>query len=262
MIAVASIDVPICLPAGDLSLTWPPSLPMASFLKYLATSMVLMPLAGLALGAEANFLTQLARGHSQKIVVYGTSLTANSKWPAALESTLRNEYGRKVQVVNAAGGGKDSRWGLANLDSRVIRQRPDTVFIEFSINDAVATSRLGVSESMDNLEQMITRIHDSRPYCDVIVMVMNPPTGEALEKRPDIREYEAGYRRVAARNSCRLISFSAVWREIITDHPERWRGYAPDGLHPDGNAAREVILPYLLKKTGYSPRLQVSEEGS
>ncbi len=225
---------------------------MLSFSKYLASlAMVFLPLVGPAHGAEANFLTELATGRFQKIVVYGTSLTANSAWPADLESTLREEYGWKFRVVNAAGGGKDSRWGLANLDRRVLRERPDTVFIEFAINDALASSRLGVGESMANLEQMIARIRGKRPFCDIIVMIMNPPTGEALEKRPHIRDYEEGYRRVAARNSCRLINFSAGWRAIITHRPDRWRSYAPDGLHPNRLAAREVILPYLLKKLGY-----------
>jgi lysophospholipase L1-like esterase len=236
---------------------------MASIPKYLAAlAMVLLPAAGPAMGAEADFLTALAQGHSRRIVVYGTSLTANSAWPAGLESTLRGEYGWKLSVVNAARGGKDSRWGIANLDSRVIRQRPDTVFIEFAINDALASSRLGVSESMENLDRMIARIRGALPDCDVIVMVMNPPTGEALEKRPAIREYEAGYRRVAARNSCRLISFSARWREIITHDPASWQSHVPDGLHPDAWAAREVILPYLLKKLGHPPRPQTSGGGA
>lgn len=232
---------------------------MALFSKSLAAlTVAVLAAAGTADGGQANFLTELARGRSQRIVVYGTSLTANSAWPAEFERTLRAEYGGKARVVNAAGGGKDSRWGLANLDRRVLHERPDTVFIEFAINDALASSKLGVAESMSNLGQMILRIREARPSCDVIVMVMNPPTGEALSKRPAIRDYEAGYRRVAARHACRLISFSARWREIITRRPDLWRSYAPDGLHPNTAAAREVILPFLLEKTGFPLHPQVS----
>ena len=216
-----------------------------------ACALLMLASARPATAGAANFLTELANGQSQKVVVYGTSLTANSAWPAALQSALRREYGWKFRVVNAAWGGKDSRWGLANLDRRVLRQRPDTVFIEFAINDALASSRLGVAESMANLEKMIVRIRGKRPFCDIIVMIMNPPTGEALERRPHIQDYEEGYRRIAARNSCRLINFSAGWRTIITRSPDRWHHYAPDGLHPNSLAAREVILPYLLRKIGY-----------
>lgn len=202
-------------------------------------------------GSQVFFMTALEAGKRQRIVVYGTSLTANSAWPADLQETLRNSYGRKAKVINAAGGGRDSRWGLANLSQRVIRQRPDVVFLEFTINDALAESRLSVSESMANLTAMITQIRHERPYCDLVVMIMNPPTGDARQKRPDIADYAAGYRRVAQTLSCRLIDFSPVWNDLIRNHPPRWKAYAPDGLHPNPMATREVILPFLLEKLGH-----------
>jgi lysophospholipase L1-like esterase len=84
-------------------------------------------------------------------------------------------------------------------------------------------------------------------------MVMNPPTGTALAKRSRIEDYQKGYRRVASESSCRLISFTAVWREIIEHQPGRWQSYAPDGIHPNEKACREVILPYMLRKIGFTP---------
>lgn len=207
-----------------------------------------------ASAGRANFLDELERGHAQRIVVYGTSLTANSAWPGLFQQVLRKDYGWRVRVINSGGGGKDSRWGLANLERRVIRQRPDVVFIEFTINDALESSRLPVAESMANLEEMISRIRRRLPFCDVIVMIMNPPTGGALAQRPRIRDYESGYRRVAERAHCRLIDFSATWRALIRRDPALWKTYAPDGLHPVKRASREVTLPYLLRKTGYPPR--------
>ncbi len=227
---------------------------MASFSSRLAAAAItLLPSLLQAEVTSAYFLTALEQGRSQRIVVYGTSLTANAAWPAELQDTLRASYSGKLRIINAAGGGKDSRWGLANLSSRVLDQRPDTVFIEFSINDALEPSNLSVSESMANLREMISLIRTGRPYCDVIVMVMNPPTGTALEKRSRIEDYQRGYRRVASETSCRLISFTAVWRDIIAREPERWQTYAPDGIHPNEKACREVILPYLLRKIGFSP---------
>lgn len=203
--------------------------------------------------SKAYFLTALEAGKSQRIVVYGTSLTANSAWPADLQEALRETYQGRARIINAAGGGKDSRWGLANLSNRVLRQRPDTVFIEFAINDALEESHLGVRESMANLTAMITRVRQNLPDCDLVVMIMNPPTGSALGKRPNIAEYQNGYRIVAKKLSCRLINFSPLWKEIIHRHPNRWKSYAPDGIHPNKQAAREVILPYLLEKLGQEP---------
>ncbi len=225
---------------------------MASFPSILlAAALVAVPQIAGAGNSTANFLAELAAGHRQKVVVYGTSLTANAAWPAEFEETLRSAYGPRLFVSNAAGGGKDSRWGVAHLDQRVLRQRPDTVFIEFGTNDALEASKLSVGESMANLEWMIARIREERQFCDIVIMIMNPPTGDALAVRPRIKEYEQGYRRVAEWNHCRLIDFSVTWRTIIQRSPDRWRTYAPDGLHPNALACREVILPKLLEKSGF-----------
>ncbi|MES2474207.1 MAG: SGNH/GDSL hydrolase family protein [Verrucomicrobiota bacterium] len=201
--------------------------------------------------SRAFFLTALEQGKRQRIVVYGTSLTASAAWPGDLQTTLRASYGSKAKVINAACGGMDSRWGMANLSNRVLRQRPDVVFLEFTINDALAESRLTVAESMANLTSMLTQIRQESPDCDLVVMIMNPPTGEAWKKRPNINAYAAGYRRVAKKLSCRLIDFSPIWNDLIKHHPDRWNTYAPDGLHPNKLACREVILPRLLEKVGH-----------
>jgi lysophospholipase L1-like esterase len=99
---------------------------------------------------------------------------------------------------------------------------------------------------------MISIIRSELPYCDIIVMTMNPPTGEAFENRPHIADYQDGYRLVAKEQSCRLINFSPVWRDIIAHRPDLWQTYAPDGLHPNKEACSEVILPFLLGKIGYA----------
>ena len=248
-----SKTAPICLPWCDPCLPCPrPQTMNPPLLRLVAVAFALLSGLLRAEVSNAYFLTALEQGQRQKIVVYGTSLTANAAWPAELQETLRASYGNKLRIINAAGGGKDSRWGLANLSNRVLAQRPDTVFIEFSINDALEQSKLSVHESMSNLREMISQIRTQRPHCDVIVMVMNPPTGTALGKRSRIEAYQKGYRQVASEASCRLISFSAVWREIITRQPDRWQSYAPDGIHPNEKACREVILPYLLRKIGYT----------
>jgi hypothetical protein len=57
---------------------------------------------------------------------------------------------------------------------------------------------------------------------------------------------------VAKRNDCRFIDFSKVWRPMIARQPDRWTSYAPDGLHPNAAASREVVLPYFLEKIGFS----------
>ncbi len=198
----------------------------------------------------ARFLDQLEHHHPQTIVVYGTSLTANAVWPSGLQKILRHHYGTTVRLTNAALGGKDSRWGLTNLNERVIREQPDAVFIEFAINDALESSKMSVTESTDHLKSMIQKLHLAKPSCEIILMVMNPPTGAALEKRRQFTAYRNAYQTVAREMKCRLIDFYPLWKSLMDEQPERWKNYAPDGLHPNDCASREVILPALLQGLG------------
>lgn len=155
-----------------------------------------------------------------------------------------------MKIINAAKGGMDSRWGLANVGNRVIRKQPDAVFIEFTINDALRASLLSVRESRSNLQTMVGLIRAARPGCEIIVMIMNPPTGQPLAQRPRFQDYAAGYRQAANKNHWRLIDFSSTWQQLIKRQPAQWNAYTPDGLHPNKQASREVILPKLLKEIG------------
>jgi acyl-CoA thioesterase-1 len=238
-----------------------PAMPMTRF----RTLPVLLALALSSLpsrGGETpriRFIDALVEGHKQKIVVYGTSLTANSEWPSLLKERLSEDFGKKAQITNAALGGMDSRWGLANVRKRVVAEAPDAVFIEFAVNDALASSKLSTAEARWDLEQMIGAIQSARPACQVILMVMNPPTGKPLEERRDYRKYEQVYRQVAQELSCPLIDFSGRWKSIIARQPERWRDYAPDGLHPNRQAAADVIMPMMLKQFGLADKQPASD---
>ncbi len=218
--------------------------------------------ASYAAPTEAGFVHMLEQGKRQTIVVYGTSLTANSAWPGELQDTLRSFFGKKARVINAAKGGMDSRWGIANLEQRVIREQPDAVTIEFAINDALTSSKLSVHESQRNLEDMIRMIRQRWPSCEILLMVMNPPTGSQLEKRQHIRDYEAVYRSVAKRKACRLVDFTVVWSPIIAKQPSRWQSYVPDEIHPTNKACREVIAPYLFKEIGLTRSLDGKVQSS
>ena len=50
--------------------------------------------------------------------------------------------GDLVTVHNRAKGGKDSKWGRENVGERVVPLKPDTVTIEFSMNDAISSRRI------------------------------------------------------------------------------------------------------------------------
>jgi len=138
-----------------------------------------------------------------------------------------------------------SKWGLDNLDSRVLKKNPDTVLIEWAINDAFLKYDTSVSMARKNLEEMIDQILKQNPNCEVILMTMNPPIREHLERRPKIEEYYQMYRDVAAARKLRLIDHYPNWKAVLDKDKAAFDAYVPDGIHPNAKGCEMVILPAL-----------------
>ena len=200
---------------------------------------------------KAVFITELEAGREQTVVTYGTSLTAGGAWVTHLRDDLEGRFPGLAHVVNSGEGGMWSQWGVENLEERVIAKRPDAVFIEFSINDAFLEHKTSTEDARRNLETMIDRIVAANSKCEIILMVMNPPTGASFEKRPLFVAYEDVYREVAGRRGLRLIDHSHNWHAILKNEPLKWAEYVPDNIHPTAEGCENVITPFLLESIGF-----------
>ena len=201
-------------------------------------------------GAESQFVTHLNAGKQQTIVTYGTSLTARPGWVSQLKKVLNDCYPGQANVINSGQGAKRSKWGVDNLDERVIKKKPDAVFIEFAINDAYRPGKTSVKQAQDNLENMIERILKDNPKCEIILMTMNPPLGGHLDARPRIKEYYQMYRDVAKARGFLLIDHYPEWAKILENDPELFKKYVPDNIHPTREGAKAVITPNIIKALG------------
>ena len=104
---------------------------------------------------ESQLVKNLKAGKTQTIVTYGTSLTSGGAWVRQLDAALKARWPGQARVVNSGAGGMWSTWGVDNLDARVIEKKPDTLFIEFGINDAYLDYKTSVVKARANLENMI-----------------------------------------------------------------------------------------------------------
>ena len=65
---------------------------MKKYIKYLSVIIVLI-VASLPLSAQDKVIKKLVDGENQRIVIYGTSLSASKEgWPAMLEDSLNMLY--------------------------------------------------------------------------------------------------------------------------------------------------------------------------
>jgi lysophospholipase L1-like esterase len=206
-----------------------------------------------ALGRAADksrLVANLESGKPQTVVTYGTSLTDGAPWVRELQAALDRNYPGLARVVNSGRGAMWSGWGAENLDPRVIEKKPDTVLIEFSINDAYLPYKTSVPQARSNLVNMIERILKPNTNCEVVLMVMNPPTGVHLEQRPQIKDYNQMVRDVAKDRKLLLIDHYPNWEKILNGDPDLFKKYVPDGIHPGAEGCKMVIAPEIFRALG------------
>lgn len=224
---------------------------MIAFLRLFALSVAasIMFAAGVTAG-ESRLTSNLKAGKGQVVVTYGTSLTAGGAWVGQLQKALDDAYPKLAKVVNSGASGMWSNWGLEHLEERVITKAPDTVFIEWAINDAFLKYETPVAKARENLEAMIDRILKAKPETEIILMTMDPPIAEHLERRPKIEEYYQMYREVARARKLLLIDHEPNWKKVLGQGEASYRKLVPDGIHPNAEGCSQVITPALLEAIG------------
>lgn len=204
----------------------------------------------------AAFTRKLRADHPQTVVVYGTSLTAGGAWVRFMQQELEEQCPGDLTLINSGGPGEHSRWGLANLQEKVLDHEPDVVFLEFSINDSSARYDVTMEESRRNLETLITRIKAARPECEIILQVMNPtiPREKGHKSyRPQYAAYQQIYREVAAEQGLLLIDHVPAWQAVLVSGVDAFEKVVPDGVHPLPEGERAYTMPALRKALGLLP---------
>jgi lysophospholipase L1-like esterase len=217
-----------------------------------------LSLAGTARGGPSQLLRNLQAGETQTVVTYGTSLTRPAEWPDQLAAWLDSEFPGQVQLLNRGVPSMASQHSNPNLDAQVrldffvLSQNPDTVFLEFAINDALVGYNISPQQSRDNLNAIIDRILADGPDREIILMTMNPawdsPTGGSHATfRPNLAEYYQGYRDVAADRGLLLIDHYPNWTQVRDNNPALFMQYIPDGVHPTPDALMQIVTPEIVQ---------------
>jgi acyl-CoA thioesterase-1 len=211
-------------------------------------------------GGQGLLIDKLNAGLPQTLVAYGTSLTAGGVWVGQLQAALETRYPGLATVINSGQAGMWSTWGVDNLEARVIAHRPDTVFIEFAVNDAHLANHVSLQQARDNIENMISRIHQANHQAKIFLMLMNPPIGKDLENRPQFLDYYQMYRLVAKKFKVGLIDFYPAWKRIRDEDRNLYLKYVPDGLHPGAEGCRQVITPMILRSLGFNVAAPIPDQ--
>ncbi len=202
---------------------------------------------------DTRLIDRLQTGSKQTVVAYGTSLTKVGAWVDQLREVFNQQFPGQVTLINGAQGGANSDWGVENLQDKVLQHRPDCVFIEFSINDAVSVRRTTIEHARSNLNQMIDRILQKNPACEIIPMVMNPVFGYGKANRPNLAAYDQNYRQVAQERGFQFIDHGPAWNALLTKDAKRFLFCMPDTVHPLRDGGLEVSTQVMIETLGLKP---------
>lgn len=225
---------------------------MRKAIRYIPTIIILL-MATTFVMAQDKVVKKLESGENQKIVVYGTSLSATKEgWVTMLEDSLNALYPGKVEIINSAQTAMWSTWGVENLREKVLEHKPDMVIIEFAMNDAYLPYSTSIEAARLNLEYMVLRIRELYKDCSIVIQVMNMPIAEHKVQRPDIERYYNLYRKESKKLHAKLIDHYEYWVPLLKKGEEVFRRYVPDGIHPNLEAQKKLVLPHILKTLGVS----------
>jgi lysophospholipase L1-like esterase len=195
---------------------------------------------------------KLQAGGKQTVVVYGTSVSIGGEWAQAVRDYFEARFPGQVTFINQAVSGKHSRWGLEQLDERVIAVKPDLLFLEFAINDAATKHGISTEACASNLDAMVQRVRAAHPSVEIVLQTMNAAWDSPVSApkkyasdRPQLADYYAVYRRYAQDQGLPLLDHFPVWNHILLEEPARYQAMVPDGIHPGKEASLAVAWPPL-----------------
>jgi len=183
-----------------------------------------------------------------KIVTIGTSLTAMGGWQAPLQKDLTECLGIPVAVTNQAGSGETSHWGVQNIDA-ILAERPDIALIEFAANDAALNRFVSLSQSVENVREIVRAVRAQNRRAVIVIQAMNPFWGFRRWVRPFLDQYIEAHAALAQELGVDFIDHRQLWAAYSDAEMKRM---IPDGAHPlPGYSARMIathIKTWLVER--------------
>ncbi len=176
----------------------------------------------------------------QRIVAFGTSLSAGNAWPDRLARDLAACFGHKVAVQRVAQPGATTDWALDQV-AQVVAHRPDLVLIEFAVNDADLRDGLSLDRARTRLNAMLDSLRRDLPEARIALMTMSPAYGVRGWLRPWLAQHYAQLGQIADARDLALIDLYPRWRAAGLQDA------FPDGLHPTDRATRQIVDPVLRR---------------
>jgi acyl-CoA thioesterase I len=178
-------------------------------------------------------IKKMEEGYSVTIAAIGDSLTygwlADKGYLDYLKEMLSSKYPDcKLNVINRGIPGDTAFGGLNRLENDVIKQKPDVVFIQFSLNDAF--SGYSPTDFGRNIQEIIDRINNSIK-ADIILLTSIYLGYGSEGEIADI--YYNMLEEIAENNKIPIAKVHKYWEKHINDKAHFLTLVQGDLVHPN-----------------------------
>jgi lysophospholipase L1-like esterase len=188
-----------------------------------------------------SVFAKAAAGETLTIGFVGGSITAGAtasessrRYASQLTRWFQDRFSGEIREANAGCGGTGTDFAAYRLGEDLLRQKPDLVFVEFSVNDA------GADTSTASMEAVIRQILTQPQEPAVVMIGMLRSKGENAQ---------AFHEPVAHRYQIPFLSIrDALWPEIVGE-AILWPDLFVDTVHPNdvGHALTAQLIGTFLE---------------
>lgn len=210
-------------------------------------------------------IAHLANRQPLSIVTLGDSISAGANasaqynappyqpaYPELVRRHLAERHGGDVSMVNLSVGGKDTAWGLTQVD-KVAEANPDLVIIAFGMNDSAGRP---VQSYLDNTRNMIAGIRKLRPECEFILVASMLGNRDWVRLKPEAFPQYRDALKELVEPGVALADITSVWTGIL-EFKKDWDQTGNGVNHPNDFGHRiyaQVITTLLGSNNQSKPR--------
>ena len=165
------------------------------------------------------------------------------------QEIIKWEYGKRAGersndiIINSGVSGETATGFLTQMPWRLEQFKPQVVFINFGVNDAMKIRDL--AKFKNDLGEIVKAVRKKKA---IPVLQVPTPTYDGLATRPDFAQ---AVRDVADKKKVLLVDHAAYWKEI-SGSDEAKREWMNNNLHPNG-AGHRVMVKVLDTEPGITP---------
>lgn len=176
-------------------------------------------------------------------VTVGTGSTEDKCWRSYTTKWFRENYPKaNIVSVDSGYGGTASLWGLARLDTMILSQKPDLIFVEFSVNDQY--NGITDDQSAALMDGIVRKINKQLPNCDVVIVTV---VDNATVKVPSLNA--KAHEKVAKYYGITYLDMGIPLNAAMKKTGNDWGYYASDSVHPNA-IGYGVYADYVKEQLG------------